>query len=75
METGCQNTQLCATIMKLAFPMELVGALFLFPMLYALFQVTEGALLAVLYSAYQRFTRRAKGEAAALEPRRMCLWF
>ncbi|XP_056284899.1 hepatic sodium/bile acid cotransporter [Pseudoliparis swirei] len=60
METGCQNTQLCATIMKLAFPMELVGALFLFPMLYALFQVTEGALLAVLYSAYQRFTRRAK---------------
>ncbi|TNN63271.1 Sodium/bile acid cotransporter [Liparis tanakae] len=68
METGCQNTQLCATILKLAFPMEVVGPLFLFPMVYALFQATEGALLAVLFAVYQRFTRRGTGEDAS-EPR------
>uniref|UniRef100_A0A8C3B163 Solute carrier family 10 member 1 n=1 Tax=Cyclopterus lumpus TaxID=8103 RepID=A0A8C3B163_CYCLU len=61
-ETGCQNTQLCATILKLVFPTDLMGPLFLFPMVYAIFQLMEGALLVVLFRAHQRFTITAKGE-------------
>ena len=39
METGCQNVQLCSTVLKLAFDPVLVGVLFLMPLVYMLFQV------------------------------------
>ncbi|XP_034383801.1 sodium/bile acid cotransporter [Cyclopterus lumpus] len=64
-ETGCQNTQLCATILKLVFPTDLMGPLFLFPMVYAIFQLMEGALLVVLFRAHQRFTITAKDKYQA----------
>ena len=62
METGCQNIQLCSTILKVAFPQELVGPLFLFPMVYVSFQLMEAALLVVLFWCHQRFTLKEKGE-------------
>ncbi|KAL6095750.1 slc10a1 [Pungitius sinensis] len=60
METGCQNTQLCTTILKLAFPQELVGSLFLFPMVYGFFQAMEAALLIMAFRCHQRFTLKKK---------------
>ncbi|KAM8831315.1 hepatic sodium/bile acid cotransporter [Spinachia spinachia] len=60
METGCQNTQLCTTILKLAFPRELVGTLFLFPMVYGFFQAVEAALLIAVFRCHQRFVLKKK---------------
>ncbi|XP_047429533.1 sodium/bile acid cotransporter isoform X1 [Mugil cephalus] len=57
-ETGCQNTQLCATILKLAFPPELMGPMFMFPVGYAVLQLVEGLLLIVLFRCYKRFTKK-----------------
>ncbi|XP_070782276.1 hepatic sodium/bile acid cotransporter [Enoplosus armatus] len=56
METGCQNIQLCTTIVKMAFPPAMVGPLFLFPMVYVCFQLMEAAVLIVLFRCHQRFT-------------------
>ncbi|XP_029937773.1 sodium/bile acid cotransporter-like isoform X1 [Myripristis murdjan] len=53
METGCQSVQLCGAILKLAFPPEVIGALFLFPLLYLTFQLGEGLLLVVLFRCHQ----------------------
>lgn len=62
METGCQNIQLCSTILKTAFPPAVIGPLFLFPMVYASFQLMEAAVLIVLFRCHQMFKRREKGE-------------
>ncbi|XP_061094814.1 sodium/bile acid cotransporter 4 isoform X1 [Conger conger] len=53
LETGCQNVQLCTAILKLAFPPQLIGGLFMFPLLYALFQAAEAGVLILLYRAYR----------------------
>ncbi|XP_037606891.1 sodium/bile acid cotransporter-like [Sebastes umbrosus] len=60
METGCQNTQLCSTILKLAFPSEVISPMFLFSIVYLFFQVMEAALLIVLFKCHQRFTLRER---------------
>uniref|UniRef100_UPI0037E801BB hepatic sodium/bile acid cotransporter n=1 Tax=Semicossyphus pulcher TaxID=241346 RepID=UPI0037E801BB len=60
METGCQNIQLATTILKLAFPQELMGPLFLFPMVYGVLQLIEAAVLIVLFRSHQWFTRNKK---------------
>ncbi|XP_054473932.1 hepatic sodium/bile acid cotransporter-like [Anoplopoma fimbria] len=60
METGCQNIQLCSTILKLAFPPELVGPLFLFPIVYLSLQLMEAAVLIVLFRLHLRFTFKEK---------------
>ncbi|KAM7395141.1 hypothetical protein PAMA_006748 [Pampus argenteus] len=54
METGCQNNQLGSTILKMAFPPERIGPLFLFPMVYVAFQVLEAVVLIVLFRCYQK---------------------
>nr|XP_004540816.1 sodium/bile acid cotransporter [Maylandia zebra] len=54
METGCQNIQLCVTILKVAFPLEVIGAMFLFPLLYITFQCAEVFLFALGFKCYQR---------------------
>lgn len=64
METGCQNIQLCSTILKIAFSPEAIGPLFLFPMVYVFFQVTEALALIVLFRCHQWFTHKEKGERA-----------
>ncbi|XP_061560455.1 hepatic sodium/bile acid cotransporter [Phycodurus eques] len=60
METGCQNIQLCSTILKLAFPPDMIGPLFLFPMVYISFQLLEAMALILIYRCHQRLTRKQK---------------
>uniref|UniRef100_A0A672GBG0 Hepatic sodium/bile acid cotransporter n=1 Tax=Salarias fasciatus TaxID=181472 RepID=A0A672GBG0_SALFA len=45
METGCQNIQLCTTILKVSFDLEVIGPMFLFPLLYITTQCCEALLL------------------------------
>lgn len=62
METGCQNGQVAMTLIKVAFPADVVGPLFLFPVLYVSFQVFEAVLLVLLFRANQCWQhRRDKG--------------
>lgn len=63
METGCQNIQLCTTILKVAFPPAVIGPLFLFPMILWLFQLLEGSVVIVLFRCYQRFALKKKGKS------------
>ncbi|CAI5783827.1 bile acid cotransporter 4 [Podarcis lilfordi] len=52
LETGCQNVQLCTAILKLTFPPELIGSMYMFPLLYALFQAAEAGLFVLVYKVY-----------------------
>ncbi|KAF7690110.1 sodium/bile acid cotransporter 4 [Silurus meridionalis] len=53
LETGCQNVQLCNAILKLTFPPQLMGAMYMFPLLYALFQAAEAAVIILVYRVYR----------------------
>ncbi|KAK3516753.1 hypothetical protein QTP70_022549 [Hemibagrus guttatus] len=53
LETGCQNVQLCTAILKLTFPPQLMGAMYMFPLLYALFQAAEATIIILVYRAYR----------------------
>ncbi|NXH79029.1 NTCP protein, partial [Hydrobates tethys] len=57
METGCQNVQLCSTILKVAFAPEVIGPLYFFPLLYLLFQVGEGLLLVLAFRIHDRIKK------------------
>ncbi|XP_038411003.1 sodium/bile acid cotransporter 4 isoform X1 [Canis lupus familiaris] len=52
LETGSQNVQLCTAILKLAFPPRLIGSMYMFPLLYALFQSAEAGILVLIYKVY-----------------------
>ncbi|KAJ7326634.1 hypothetical protein JRQ81_016393 [Phrynocephalus forsythii] len=52
LETGCQNVQLCTAILKLTFPPQLIGSMYMFPLLYALFQAAEAGLIVLAYKMY-----------------------
>uniref|UniRef100_A0A8C9MXT9 Solute carrier family 10 member 4 n=1 Tax=Serinus canaria TaxID=9135 RepID=A0A8C9MXT9_SERCA len=52
LETGCQNVQLCTAILKLTFSPELIGSMYMFPLLYALFQSAEAGLFVLAYKMY-----------------------
>ncbi|XP_069006819.1 sodium/bile acid cotransporter 4 [Embiotoca jacksoni] len=54
METGCQNVQLCTAILKLAFPPQLMGGMYMFPLLYALFQAAEAGIFILAYRMYRK---------------------
>ncbi|XP_063747365.1 sodium/bile acid cotransporter 4 [Eleginops maclovinus] len=54
LETGCQNVQLCTAILKLAFPPQLMGGMYVFPLLYALFQAAEAGVFILAYRTYRR---------------------
>ncbi|ELV09426.1 sodium/bile acid cotransporter [Tupaia chinensis] len=54
METGCQNVQLCSTILNVTFRPEVIGPLFFFPLLYMIFQLGEGLLLIAIYRCYEK---------------------
>ncbi|XP_066533925.1 hepatic sodium/bile acid cotransporter [Hoplias malabaricus] len=56
METGCQNLQLCSTILKVAFPPELIGPFYLFPFVYIIFQVSEALFFIILFRCHERLT-------------------
>ncbi|CAL8291170.1 sodium/bile acid cotransporter [Gadus morhua] len=55
METGCQNIQLCATILKVAFSPEVIGPLYLFPLIYIVFQGGEALVFILLFRCYEAF--------------------
>ncbi|XP_070844190.1 hepatic sodium/bile acid cotransporter [Chaetodon trifascialis] len=59
-EAGCQNVQLCITIVKIAFPPEMTGPLFLFPIVYVIMQLIEALVLIVAFRCYRRFALKAK---------------
>lgn len=61
METGCQNIQLCSTILKLAFPQAVMGPLFLFPMVYGSIQIMEAVALIILFRGYQTYILKKTG--------------
>ncbi|XP_003415916.2 sodium/bile acid cotransporter 4 [Loxodonta africana] len=52
LETGSQNVQLCTAILKLAFPPQLIGSMYMFPLLYALFQSAEAGIFVLIYKVY-----------------------
>ncbi|XP_025298474.1 hepatic sodium/bile acid cotransporter [Canis lupus baileyi] len=54
METGCQNVQLCSTILNVTFPPEVIGPLFFFPLLYMIFQLGEGVFLISIFRCYEK---------------------
>lgn len=54
LETGCQNIQLCTAILKLAFPPQLMGGMYMFPLLYALFQAAEAGIFILVYRMYRK---------------------
>ncbi|XP_050994401.1 sodium/bile acid cotransporter [Labeo rohita] len=54
MEVGCQNIQLCTTILRVAFPTEDIGQLFFFPIIYIVFQIVEALICIVLFRVHQR---------------------
>uniref|UniRef100_A0A8C7EP12 Hepatic sodium/bile acid cotransporter n=2 Tax=Neovison vison TaxID=452646 RepID=A0A8C7EP12_NEOVI len=54
METGCQNVQLCSTILNVTFRPEDIGPLFFFPLLYMIFQLGEGVLLILIFRCYEK---------------------
>ncbi|XP_070699087.1 hepatic sodium/bile acid cotransporter-like [Pempheris klunzingeri] len=53
METGCQNVQLCVAILKVAFDQQDIGPMFLFPLIYIVFQSTEAIILALGFRCYR----------------------
>ncbi|NXS40818.1 NTCP protein, partial [Balaeniceps rex] len=57
METGCQNVQLCSTILKVTFAPEIIGPLYFFPLLYLLFQLGEGLLLVLVFRIHDRIKK------------------
>ncbi|KAF7201965.1 hepatic sodium/bile acid cotransporter [Nothobranchius furzeri] len=61
METGCQNIQLCTTILKVAFPPQVIGPMFLFPLMYITFQCTEALLVGLWFRCYQIHKPPAEG--------------
>uniref|UniRef100_A0A8C5MYH6 Solute carrier family 10 member 1 n=1 Tax=Leptobrachium leishanense TaxID=445787 RepID=A0A8C5MYH6_9ANUR len=65
METGCQNIQLCNAILKAGFDPVVVGPLFMFPLLYAIFQLSEGLVILFMCRLLDKFTK-AKDEKAEL---------
>ncbi|XP_004038695.1 sodium/bile acid cotransporter 4 [Gorilla gorilla gorilla] len=52
LETGSQNVQLCTAILKLAFPPQFIGSMYMFPLLYALFQSAEAGIFVLIYKMY-----------------------
>ncbi|XP_063049407.1 hepatic sodium/bile acid cotransporter-like [Engraulis encrasicolus] len=60
-ETGCQNIQLCSTILKVAFAPETIGPLYLFPLLYIVFQGGEALILVLAYRTYRLLRPNKEG--------------
>ncbi|XP_072553578.1 hepatic sodium/bile acid cotransporter [Salminus brasiliensis] len=58
METGCQNLQLCSTILKVAFPPEVIGPFYLFPFIYIIFQVSEALVFIILFRCHERLSSK-----------------
>uniref|UniRef100_A0A3Q3L8F3 Hepatic sodium/bile acid cotransporter n=1 Tax=Mastacembelus armatus TaxID=205130 RepID=A0A3Q3L8F3_9TELE len=71
METGCQNIQLCTTILKVVFTPQVIGHLFLFPLVYITFQCAEALFLVLCFRCYQTFKAQADGKCHSC----LCVFF
>ncbi|KAK2826177.1 hypothetical protein Q5P01_020391 [Channa striata] len=60
METGCQNVNLCGAILKVVFPPNVIGPMFLFPLVYITFQCSEALLVILCFRCYQKFKSPVK---------------
>ncbi|XP_043927888.1 ileal sodium/bile acid cotransporter [Protopterus annectens] len=54
LETGCQNTQLCTTIVQLSFTQQQLALMFTFPLIYSIFQIVFAVILVLIYQLYKR---------------------
>ncbi|XP_034015852.1 sodium/bile acid cotransporter-like isoform X2 [Thalassophryne amazonica] len=70
METGCQNMQLSMAILKVAFPPEVIGVMYIFPLIYTMLQVSEALLLALCIRCYQALKPAAKEKCTRVFMRR-----
>ncbi|XP_051510337.1 hepatic sodium/bile acid cotransporter-like [Myxocyprinus asiaticus] len=59
-EVDCQNNLLCTTILKVAFPSELIVQLYLFPIVYMLLQSAEAIIFIILFRCLQRLKSSQK---------------
>ncbi|XP_063160464.1 ileal sodium/bile acid cotransporter [Candoia aspera] len=55
LETGMQNTQLCTTIVQLSFSEEQIALMFIFPLIYSIFQLVFAAIILGAYQIYRRY--------------------
>uniref|UniRef100_UPI00398F6831 ileal sodium/bile acid cotransporter-like n=1 Tax=Pristiophorus japonicus TaxID=55135 RepID=UPI00398F6831 len=53
LETGIQNTGLCSTIIKLAFPNEIAAEMIFFPMVYSCSWIICGITMVAAYKIYK----------------------
>ncbi|XP_061435899.1 hepatic sodium/bile acid cotransporter [Lethenteron reissneri] len=60
METGCQNLQLCTAVLKLTFDPQVIGPLYLFPLLYIFFQVVTALLFVLVFRFYVHCYRQQR---------------
>ncbi|KAM3918953.1 hepatic sodium/bile acid cotransporter [Leptodactylus fuscus] len=60
METGCQNAQLCATILKISFDAEVLGVYILFPLLFAVSQILLGLVLIFVFRLRDKIKAKAQ---------------
>lgn len=61
-ETGFQNTQLCTTIVQLSFTQEQLSLMFIFPLIYTVFQLVFAAILVLSYQIYKRCWSKEEDE-------------
>ncbi|XP_064165067.1 ileal sodium/bile acid cotransporter-like [Anguilla rostrata] len=66
METGAQNVQICSTVLQLSFPPEQLVFMFIFPMIYGVFQLSSGLLLVAVYQTYKRVAVQKPEDTTAL---------
>ncbi|XP_039264967.1 hepatic sodium/bile acid cotransporter-like [Styela clava] len=61
-ETGCQNSHMGAAILKVAFPAQMIGSFFLFPLVYGGLQFLEGVVLVIITLLYMQLTPESAQE-------------
>lgn len=59
-ETGCQNVQLCTSVLRLAFDPVQINILFLMPLLYMAFQLLEAFGVIIALRAHTQFKSKGK---------------
>ncbi|KFO23432.1 ileal sodium/bile acid cotransporter [Fukomys damarensis] len=62
LETGMQNSQLCSTIVQLSFSPEDLNLVFVFPLIYSVFQIAFAGVLLGVYYAFRKCQRKSDVE-------------
>lgn len=62
LETGMQNSQLCSTIVQLSFTPAELELVFIFPLIYSIFQIAFAGILLGVYLAYRKCQRKNHAE-------------